>query len=73
MMLFEAEEGLMLYRKLRPHYHDARLVPTRGIAGGHKVQQGPDGREHLSRYLWCGDEYRGGMHCFKIAGLAYDW
>ena len=37
----------MLNRNLCPNDHDAELVPTRATAGGHEIQQGPDGREYL--------------------------
>lgn len=47
----------MLHRKLCPNNHDVGLVSARRIAGGHKIQQGSDGREYLSRYLECGEEH----------------
>ncbi|CAD6583281.1 MAG: hypothetical protein ASARMPREDX12_001219 [Alectoria sarmentosa] len=31
-------------KNLCPNNHDAELVPTWATAGGHKIQQGPDGR-----------------------------
>ncbi len=68
-----ADEGLILYRKLCLDDYDAGLVPFRAVAGGPQIQQGTDGREHLSRYLECGEKYRDGMHCFQITGLACGW
>ena len=41
----------MVYRKLCVDDHDARVVPSGSTACGHEIQQGPDGCEHLSRYL----------------------
>lgn len=60
-------------RKLCFDDNDVRMVPLRATAGGHGIHRGEEGREHLSRCLECGKEYRDGMHCFQIARLAYDW
>lgn len=71
--LSEAKEGLTLSRKLCHNDHDARLVPSRAAAGGYEIQHCADGREHLSRHLECGEEYRDGMHGFQITRVANDW
>lgn len=57
LLLLEADGELMLHRKLRRNNHDVRLVPSRATAGGYEIQQGGDGREHLSGYMECGEEY----------------
>lgn len=67
-----AEEELILCRKLCCNDHDAGLVPSRPAACAHKIQQGRNGYNHLSRYIQCGEEYRDSLHCVKIAGVACD-
>lgn len=72
LLILEVEKGLKFGRKLCPNDYDAGLVPCRPTTGGCQIQQGADGREHLSRYLGCGKKYRDRMHRVQITGLAYD-
>lgn len=73
LRILESGTELILDRELCLDDYDAGLVPARATADGHKIQQGANGRQHLSRYLECGEEHRDGMHCFQITRLAYGW